>query len=103
VICVRLDATVVTAHSDKEGAEPNYKGSGTTRWPAWCDTGRRRRAKITAILALGRCHRERMDRITALPQAPDQQGSRPCDQERNLGHVEPRPPGPQPGPVISAR
>jgi hypothetical protein len=28
VICVRLDATVVTAHSDKEGAKPNYQGFG---------------------------------------------------------------------------
>ena len=26
--CIRLDATVVTAHSDKELAEPNFKGYG---------------------------------------------------------------------------
>ena len=26
VTCIRLDATVVTAHSDKELAEPNFKG-----------------------------------------------------------------------------
>ena len=28
VTCIRLDATVVTAHSDKELAEPNFKGYG---------------------------------------------------------------------------
>jgi Transposase DDE domain group 1 len=28
VICLRLDATVVPCHSDKEGAEPNFKGFG---------------------------------------------------------------------------
>ena len=28
VICIRLDASVVTCHSDKEGAEPNFKGFG---------------------------------------------------------------------------
>jgi hypothetical protein len=26
VACIRLDASVVTCHSDKEGAEPNFKG-----------------------------------------------------------------------------
>ena len=26
VTCIRLDATVVAAHSDKELAEPNFKG-----------------------------------------------------------------------------
>jgi hypothetical protein len=28
VTCVRLDATVTPAHSDKELAEPNFKGFG---------------------------------------------------------------------------
>ena len=28
VIGLRLDATVVACHSDKEGAEPNFKGFG---------------------------------------------------------------------------
>ncbi len=28
VTCIRLDATVVACHSDKEGAEPNFKGFG---------------------------------------------------------------------------
>jgi hypothetical protein len=33
--CIRLDATVVTAHSDKELAEPNFKGFGLlTELPA---------------------------------------------------------------------
>jgi len=32
VTCIRLDATVVNAHSDKELAEPNFKGFDLTRW-----------------------------------------------------------------------
>jgi hypothetical protein len=28
VTCVRLDATVVACHSDKQGDEPNFKGFG---------------------------------------------------------------------------
>ena len=28
VVCIRLDATVIAACSEKEGAEPNYKGFG---------------------------------------------------------------------------
>ena len=28
VTCLRLDASVITCHSDKEGAEPNFKGFG---------------------------------------------------------------------------
>ena len=31
VTCIRLDATVTPAHSGKEGAEPSFKGSATTR------------------------------------------------------------------------
>lgn len=38
VACVRLDATVVPAHSDKEGAEPNFKGYGHHPLPAYCDS-----------------------------------------------------------------
>jgi Transposase DDE domain group 1 len=34
---VRLDATVVAAHSDKEGAEPNFKGYGHHPLLAACD------------------------------------------------------------------
>ena len=37
VTCIRLDATVVTAHSDKEGAEPNFKGFGHHPLLAYCD------------------------------------------------------------------
>jgi hypothetical protein len=37
VICLRLDATVVTAHSDKAGAEPNFKGFGLHPLGCWCD------------------------------------------------------------------
>ena len=37
VTCIRLDATVVTAHSDKELAEPNFKGFGHHPLIAACD------------------------------------------------------------------
>ena len=37
VTCVRLDATVVEAHSDKEGAEPNFKGFGHHPLLSYCD------------------------------------------------------------------
>jgi hypothetical protein len=37
VTCIRLDASVVTAHSDKELAEPNYKGFGHHPLLAYCD------------------------------------------------------------------
>ncbi|MDQ3886521.1 MAG: transposase [Actinomycetota bacterium] len=35
--CVRIDATVTDAHSDKEGAEPNFTGFGHHRLQAYCD------------------------------------------------------------------
>jgi len=34
---IRLDASVVTCHSDKQGAEPNFKGFGLHPLGAWCD------------------------------------------------------------------
>jgi hypothetical protein len=37
VTCIRLDASVVACHSDKEGAEPNFKGSGLHPLLAYCD------------------------------------------------------------------
>lgn len=37
VTCVRLDATVVEAHSDKELAEPNFKGFGHHPLLSYCD------------------------------------------------------------------
>ena len=37
VTCIRLDATVITAHSDKQGAEPNFKGFGYHPLLAYCD------------------------------------------------------------------
>ena len=51
VTCIRLDASVVTSHSGKEGAEPNFKGFDCTRcwptaitpasrWPGCCGPGR---------------------------------------------------------------
>src|SRR3974390_409263 len=37
VTAIRLDASVVTCHSDKEGAEPNFKGFGLHPLLAYCD------------------------------------------------------------------
>jgi len=37
VTCIRLDATVTPAHSEKEGAEANFKGFGLHPLGAWCD------------------------------------------------------------------
>jgi len=37
VTCLRLDATVVACHSDKQGAEPNFKGFGLHPLGCWCD------------------------------------------------------------------
>ena len=37
VTCIRLDASVVTCHSDKEGAEPNFKGFGLHPLLGYCD------------------------------------------------------------------
>jgi Transposase DDE domain group 1 len=37
VTCLRLDATVVACHSEKEGAEPNFKGFGLHPLGCWCD------------------------------------------------------------------
>jgi hypothetical protein len=37
VTCIRLDATVVTCHSGKEGAEPNFKGFGLHPLLGYCD------------------------------------------------------------------
>jgi DDE family transposase len=37
VTCIRLDASVVACHSDKEGAEPDFKGSGLHPLLGYCD------------------------------------------------------------------
>jgi Transposase DDE domain group 1 len=37
VTCIRLDASVVACHSEKEGAEPNFKGFGLHPLLAYCD------------------------------------------------------------------
>jgi hypothetical protein len=46
MICVRLDATVVPAHSDKQGAEPNFKGFGHHPLLAFCDNTREPLAEL---------------------------------------------------------
>jgi Transposase DDE domain group 1 len=47
VTCLRLDASVVACHSDKEGAEPNFKGFGLHPLGCWCDnTGEPLAAKL---------------------------------------------------------
>ncbi len=37
VSCIRLDATVTTAHSEKELPEPNFKGFGHHPLLSYCD------------------------------------------------------------------
>jgi hypothetical protein len=37
VVCIRLDATVIPAHSEKELAEPNFKGFGHHPLLSYCD------------------------------------------------------------------
>src|SRR6266581_7920800 len=37
VTCIRLDASVVACHSDKEGAAPNFKGFGLHPLLGYCD------------------------------------------------------------------
>ena len=48
VTCIRLDATVTPAHSDKELAEANFKGYGHHPLLAACD-GHRRAAGVDAV------------------------------------------------------
>jgi hypothetical protein len=49
VTCIRLDASVVTAHSDnKELAEPDFKGFGHHPLLAYCDKHRRAAGRETA-------------------------------------------------------
>jgi DDE family transposase len=74
VICIRLDASVVTAHSDKELAEPNYKGFGYHPLLAYCDNtseplaGKLRRGGAGSNTVAD--HLEVLDAaITALPPA----------------------------------
>jgi hypothetical protein len=40
VTCIRLDATVIPAHSEKQGAEPDFKGFGRHPLLAYCDNTR---------------------------------------------------------------
>ena len=40
VTYIRLDATVTPAHSQKDGAEPNFKGYGHHPLLAYCDNTR---------------------------------------------------------------
>jgi hypothetical protein len=67
VTCIRLDATVVTAHSDRQGAEPNFKGFGhnpwshaaitpASRWRGCCARGRP--ARTRPLTTCGSCGRQ---------------------------------------------
>jgi Transposase DDE domain group 1 len=49
VTCIRLDATVTPAHSDKELAEPNYKGFGHHPLLAYCDNTVRHEALLDRV------------------------------------------------------
>ncbi|MGH3549089.1 MAG: hypothetical protein ACRDQU_13465 [Pseudonocardiaceae bacterium] len=70
VTCIRLDATVTPAHSDKELAEPNFKGFGHHPVLSYCDnTGeplaaimRRGSAGSNTVTEHLRCFRTRSPR-----------------------------------------
>jgi hypothetical protein len=49
VICLRLDATVVPCHSEKAGAEPNFKGFGLHPLGCWCDNTVRHEALLDRV------------------------------------------------------
>ena len=59
VTCIRLDATVVACHSDKEGAEPDFKGFGLYPLLGYCAPGRR---AATPPLITWRCWTPRSPR-----------------------------------------
>ena len=59
VTCIRLDATVVTAHSDKELAEPNFKGYGHHPIIAACDNTAEPLAWMLRPGSAGQQHRRR--------------------------------------------
>ena len=70
VTCIRLDASVVTCHSDKELAEPNFKGFGYHPLLAYCDNSgeplagmlRKGSAARTPSLIIWRCWTRRSPR-----------------------------------------
>jgi hypothetical protein len=64
---LRLDATVVACHSEKEGAEPNFKGFGLHPLGCWCDnTGE----PLSALLRPGSAgSNTAADHVTVLDQA----------------------------------
>jgi len=62
VVGIRLDATVTPAHSDKEGAEPNFKGSVITRCCPTATTPVSRWPGCSATAARGRTPSATMSR-----------------------------------------
>jgi hypothetical protein len=67
VICIRLDASVVACHSDKQGAEPNFKGFGLHPLGAWCDNTRE---PLAAMLRRGSAGSNTVaDHLTVLDEA----------------------------------
>jgi hypothetical protein len=72
ITCIRLDATVVPAHSDKEQAQPNFKGFGHHPVLAECDNVREPLARMMRPGSAGSNtatdHLKLLDEaITALP------------------------------------
>ena len=59
ITCIRLDATVVPAHSDKEQAQPNFKGFGHHPVLAECDNVREPLAWMMRPGSAGKQHRRR--------------------------------------------
>jgi len=65
---VRLDATVVTCHSDKQGAEPTFKGFGLHPLLAYCDNSGEPLAGMLAWLGWQQ-HRRRSPRGCSTPRS----------------------------------
>lgn len=62
VTCIRIDATVTAAHSDKELAEANFKGFGHHPLLAYCDNTVRGAAGLDAAQGLGGLEHRRRPR-----------------------------------------
>ena len=72
MVCIRLDATVIAACSEKEGAEPNYKGFGHHPLLAYCDNTAE---PLAAMLRPGSAWREHHRRSPAGPGGGDHRGA----------------------------
>ena len=92
VTCIRLDATVVTAHSDKELAEPNFKGYGHHPIIAACDNTGEPLAWMLRPGSAGSQHRRRSPAPARRGDHGAAAGAAPqADDHLRRGRRQPRP------------